>query len=87
MIRLGLLVLGLLLNNAGFSQEIEWDNSVFRESFEGMFQASEIQDVPMGVATPSPPVPLDRDLIVLFAAALVVGTWNYKRRKDISANI
>jgi hypothetical protein len=64
------------------------ETSVFQESFEGMFESTDIQEfseLPQGVATPSPPVPLDRDLIVLVGVAVLIGVWHVKKTKEIRA--
>ncbi len=83
-----LLFLVLCSGVPAFSQESTMETSVFQESFEGMFQSPEIPelpDLPQGVASPSPPVPLDRDLIVLTGVAFLLGLRYFRKNREIRA--
>jgi hypothetical protein len=53
-----------------------------------MFQSPEIPELPdlsQGVASPSPPVPLDRDLILLTGVAFLLGVRYFRKNREIRA--
>lgn len=68
------------LESIGF-ESTNLDNGIFSEAFEGMFDSGLDPLVSEGVASPSPPVPLNGYEFLLIGLGLLSGAWTIKSQK------
>lgn len=59
--------------------QVDGSESLFKASFEGMFEAPSPVVLPQGVMEPNPPVPLDGSLVLLLAAGSILARNRLKR--------
>jgi hypothetical protein len=58
--------------------QVDASESLFKASFEGMFEAPSPVVLPQGVMEPNPPVPLDGGLILLLAGGAALARKRFK---------
>ncbi len=58
--------------------QVDGSESLFKASFEGMFEAPAPVVLPQGVMEPNPPVPLDGGAILLLAGGAVLARKRFK---------
>jgi hypothetical protein len=52
--------------------QVDGSESLFKASFEGMFEAPSTVVLPQGVMEPNPPVPLDGGMLLLLVSGAVL---------------
>jgi len=58
--------------------QVDDSESLFKASFDGMFEAPSPMDLPVGVIEPNPPVPLDGGVILLLASGAALARKRLK---------
>jgi len=58
--------------------QVDASESLFKASFEGMFEAPSPVVLPQGMMEPNPPVPLDGGVILLLAGGAVLARKRIK---------